>query len=81
MTDTFSISDFIILTTLTDGLPYRYLETSLVYNGQLRRMTVFFSSKLDRDKLELGKAFRVSGILQDDGESYGLILGDAKIAE
>jgi|GEM_PF-5710612 hypothetical protein len=81
MNETFFISDFIIHTTLADGLPYRYLETSIEYHGQVRRLTVFFNNKSDRAKLELGKKFTVSGMLQDDGELYGLILNGATIEE
>jgi len=80
MCETFTVVDFIVLSTGVDG-GHRYIETRLIYRGKQRRLTVFFASKLDEAKLEKGKPLKVSGTIQDDGDQFGLLLLEAVLVD
>jgi len=53
MFETFTITDFTILSTGVDG-GHKYIETHLTDQGKQRRLTVFFAGKLDEAKLAKG---------------------------
>ena len=80
MLKTFSISDFTILSTGADG-GHWYIETHLNFRGKQRRLTIFFTSKLDEAKPEKGKLITVTGTIQDDGDLFGLLLLEAVLMD
>ncbi|MDO3641564.1 MAG: Imm27 family immunity protein [Mucilaginibacter sp.] len=72
----FLLRDFKILSTGNDG-GHRYVETLVTYNGNPRRLTVFFENKSNENLLSVNKPFIAQGIIQDDGEQYGLLLRES----
>ncbi|HVW96249.1 MAG TPA: Imm27 family immunity protein [Mucilaginibacter sp.] len=72
----FLLRDFKILSTGNDG-GHRYVETLVTYNGNPRRLTIFFANKSDENLLNVNKPFIAQGIIQDDGEQYGLLLNES----
>lgn len=78
MKELFVIHKYKILETGNDG-GHRYIETHIQYKSKSRRLTVFFESKLDENKLNTDVPVKVKGIIQDDGEEYGLLLRESEL--
>ncbi|TGD78833.1 hypothetical protein [Hymenobacter wooponensis] len=74
----FTLSDFTVLSTGTDGGHY-YLYAYIVYLGQARKLVVFFEAKADEKKVRTATSITVEGSLTDAGLQHSLHLNNAKL--
>jgi hypothetical protein len=77
---TYSIQDFTILSTGNDG-GHHYLYTHIDYQGQRRKLVVFFADKADEQKMRTATNVTVTGDLMDQGPQQSLILNDATLLQ
>ncbi len=75
-----TVSEYKVLSTGIDG-GHRYLESELIHKGRLRRLTIYFQSKSDEQKIEADQIIYIEGDLKDDGLSHSLILLNARILD
>jgi hypothetical protein len=68
--------NFQILSTGADG-GHKYISTDIEFNGIKRKLTVFFESKADEERLTSMQGIKVSGRLMDEGVKQSLLLLDA----
>ena len=61
---TLRVSTYKILTTGVDG-GHKYIETEVIHEGKLRRLTAFFKDKSEEVKIQVGMTLTLSGRLQD----------------
>ena len=72
------ISDYTILSTGADG-GHIYLTTNIEYAGQIRKLVIYFASKLDEQKVKTVKNIKLEGKSFDQRIQQSLSLLDAKL--
>jgi hypothetical protein len=75
---TYSIQDFTILSTGNDG-GHHYLYTHIDYQGQRRKLVVFFADKADERKMRTATKVTVTGELTDQDPQQSLLLTEAAL--
>lgn len=74
------LDNFQILSTGVDG-GHQYISTDIEFNGIKRKLTVFFESKADEEKITSMQRIKVSGRLIDEGVEESLLLLDAVLID
>lgn len=76
---TFRLTNFRTLETGADG-GHKYVTSNIDYNGQQRKIIVFFADKADEQKLEGRTEINVDGQLVDERDQ-SLNLLDTKLID
>ena len=74
------ISNFKTLSTGADG-GHLYLTTEISYEGQQRKLVIYFADKSDEHKVKRMDKLKLSGRLYDEGIQQSLSLFDTKLIE
>lgn len=74
------LDNFQILSTGADG-GHKYISSDIEFNGIKRKLTVFFESKADEEKISSMQRIKVSGRLMDEGVEKSLLLLDAVLID
>ncbi len=74
------LDNFQILSTGADG-GHKYISTDIELNGIKRKLSVFFASKADAEKISFMQRIKVSGRLMDEGIEQSLLLLDAVLID
>jgi hypothetical protein len=77
---TYSLQDFTILSTGNDG-GHHYLCTYIDYQGQHRKLVVFFADKADEQLIRTATKVTVAGSLTDEGPQHSLHLTEAALLQ
>jgi hypothetical protein len=72
------LSDYQILTTGVDG-GHTYLATEIEFKGQRRKFVIYFSDKLDEQKVSALGKIKLAGKLFDEGIHQSLSLLDSRL--
>jgi hypothetical protein len=74
------LDNFLILSTGADG-GHKYISTEIDFKGIRRKLTVFFESKADEEKITSMQRMKISGRLMDEGVEQSLLLLDAVLID
>lgn len=67
-----SLEDFEVRRINAEG-GHKYVVSNIMYNGKLRRLSVFFEHKHDEEKLDTLQIIHLKGIIKDDGNEDMLL--------